>query len=135
MLKTFSPFSLVSPSPDNNKAGELMGGYNGRYKNGNARRKLRERVKAEGRPCGICGQPIDYSLPAGHPLSYELDEIIPFSRGGSPIDYNNVQPAHRICNQRRGNTICIERKKTKWDIKREEEAKKMIPIMKAVGIW
>lgn len=76
-----------------------------RASNGNARRKLRARIKAEGRPCALCGRAIDYRLKAGDPLSYELDEIIPFSLGGSPIDYNNVQPAHRICNQRKSNKI------------------------------
>lgn len=68
---------------------------------------------AEGRPCAICGKPIDYSLDwwvdpkdgkrKRHPLSAEVDEIIPISRGGSPIEYENLQMAHRICNQRRGN--------------------------------
>ena len=64
---------------------------------------LRKRVAALGLPCALCGKAIDYSLPAGHPLCYELDEIIPVSKGGSPFDRDNVQPAHRICNQRRGN--------------------------------
>lgn len=64
-------------------------------------------------PCHICKQPIDYSLTTytdptdgkvkRHPMSYELDELIPVSKGGSPFDIDNVAPAHRICNQRRGN--------------------------------
>ena len=74
-----------------------------RYANGNARRKVRAWLKAQGMPCHICGRAIDYSLPAGHPMSFEVDEIVPVSRGGSPIDRSNVAPAHRICNQRRGN--------------------------------
>lgn len=45
-------------------------------------------------------------------MSYELDEIVPVSRwreGGysSPqqcaLDPRNVRPAHRLCNQKRGN--------------------------------
>ena len=36
-------------------------------------------------------------------MSFEVDEIIPVSKGGSPIDRGNVAPAHRICNERRGN--------------------------------
>ena len=28
---------------------------------------------------------------------------MPVSKGGSPIDRANVAPAHRICNERRGN--------------------------------
>lgn len=76
---------------------------NPRRTNGSRRTKLRNRVRAMGLPCALCGQPIDYSLPAGDPMSYELDEIVPVSRGGSPYDPANVQPAHRICNQRKGN--------------------------------
>ena len=76
-----------------------------RYANGHARRKVRAWLKAQGRPCWLCGGPIDYSLPAGHPMSFEVDEIVPVSRGGSPIDRANVQPAHRICNQMKGNRL------------------------------
>lgn len=76
-----------------------------RQANGNARRKLRARLRAEGRPCHICGMPIDYTLPPGDPWSFEVDEIVPVSRGGSPYDYANVDAAHRICNQRRGNRM------------------------------
>lgn len=83
-----------------------------RKTNGHARRKLRLRLKAERRPCHICGQPIDYDLPAGDPMSFEVDELVPVSRywlGGyataqqCALDYANVDAAHRICNQRRGN--------------------------------
>lgn len=95
---------------------------NPRTSNGNARRKLRARVAAMGLPCAICGKSIDYTLDyyidpvdgkkKPHPLSYELDEIIPVSRykeGGysSPnecaLDINNVRPTHRICNEKRSN--------------------------------
>lgn len=82
--------------------GYARGKGNPRYANGNARRKLRARIRSLGLPCAICGRPIDYSLPAGHPMSYELDEVVPVSRGGSPTDPRNVQPAHRICNERKG---------------------------------
>lgn len=76
-----------------------------RRTNGARRNKLRARVAAMGEPCHICHQPIDYSLPAGHPMSYELDEIVPVSRGGDPYDPRNVGPAHRLCNQRKGNRM------------------------------
>lgn len=71
------------------------------YANGHRRRTLRKRVMARGEPCAICGEPIDYSLPAGHPRAFELDEIVSRWRGGSPTDAGNVQPAHRECNQRK----------------------------------
>lgn len=84
---------------------------NPRRSNGARRTKLRNRMRAKGLPCALCGQPIDYSLPAGDPMSFELDEVLPVSRwqeGGyeSPeqcaLDPANHQPAHRICNQRKG---------------------------------
>lgn len=41
--------------------------------------------------CGICGEDVD-------PLAFEVDHIIPLSRGGGH-SYANVQPAHRSCNR------------------------------------
>lgn len=70
--------------------------------NGNAERKLRARLRAEGRPCHICGMPIDYSLPPGDPWSFEADHVNPRARGGASYDYGNLDAAHRICNQRKG---------------------------------
>jgi 5-methylcytosine-specific restriction endonuclease McrA len=81
------------------------GKANPRRGNGHRRDALRRRVAQEGAPCHLCGKPIDYSLPAGHPMCYELDELVPVSRGGDPLSRDNVAPAHRICNQRRGNRM------------------------------
>lgn len=85
-----------------------MAKANPRVSNGNARRKLRSWLKAQGRPCWICQAfgryaEIDYSLPARHPYSFEVDELVPVSKGGSPIDRSNVDAVHRRCNQWRGN--------------------------------
>ena len=91
------------------RAGNPMAGKsNPRYANGAARVKLRRRLKAEGRGCWICrafGRPdaIDYSLPARHPRSFEVDELVPVSLGGNPLDYSNVDATHRECNNWRGN--------------------------------
>ena len=76
---------------------------NPRYANGHARRQVREWLRSQGLPCHICGRAIDYTLPARHPMSFEVDEVVPVSKGGSPYDRSNVAPAHRICNERRGN--------------------------------
>ena len=83
---------------------------------------MRNRVRARGECCHICGRPIDYSLTTWtdprdnkvkpHPYRFEVDELIPVSRwreGGyqsaqaCALDPKNVKAAHRICNQRRGN--------------------------------
>ena len=96
--------------------------YNPRRWNGSRRNKIRERWRAIGAPCAICGKPIDYSLGMitdpvtgkcrPHPMSFVIDEITPVSRymeGGycSPeaaaTDFDNTRPAHWICNARRGN--------------------------------
>ena len=81
---------------------------NVRRSNGSRRTKLRRWLRSQGRPCWICrafGRPgtIDYSLPAGHPLSFEVDELVPVSMGGDPLDPSNVDAAHRCCNQWRSN--------------------------------
>ena len=85
---------------------------NPRKSNGNARRKLRDRMRAVGDPCWLCGKPIDYSLgmvrdpktgrARPHPMSFVIDEVIPVSKVGSPLEWGNVKPAHWICNARRG---------------------------------
>lgn len=75
---------------------------NPRYKNGAKRREIRRWVLATQDVCHLCGKPVDKSLPAGHPMAPEVDELIPVSKGGSPYSRNNVALAHRICNQRRG---------------------------------
>lgn len=94
-----------------------------RNANGGRRRKLTRRVILSENTCGICGQPVDKSLdrlpgvhnpscrnPACsgcklHPLRAEVDEILPVSKGGSPIQRSNMRLTHRICNQRRGNRM------------------------------
>ena len=53
--------------------------------------------------CGICGQPIDYTLPpSSTEEAWEPDHIIPFSKDPSKeLDLNNVRAAHRRCNRAR----------------------------------
>lgn len=89
-------------------------GYNPRQAHKAARKALKARIATRGLPCAICGKPIDYSLPQGHPYCYELDEKIPLSlihpsmRERAALDPENVQPTHRICNERRGNALTSE---------------------------
>ncbi|EFM41469.1 HNH endonuclease [Bifidobacterium dentium] len=79
---------------------------NVRRQNGAARARIKSRLIAEalGNPvCHLCGLPIDVKLPAGHPYAFEIDELVPVSKGGDPHDVRNCAPSHRLCNQRRGN--------------------------------
>ena len=83
---------------------EVMDMGDPRNRNGNARRKLRARLRAEGRPCHICGQPIDYDAePGTTPDSLTLDHRYPVSRRPDlQEDPGNFEPAHLSCNARRG---------------------------------
>lgn len=82
-----------------------------RQANGARRRAIKDRWRAIGDPCHLCGKPIDYSLgmvdlPDGHrkphPMSFVVDEIVPVKFGGDPLDFKNTRPAHWACNARRG---------------------------------
>ena len=89
---------------------------NPRYSNGALRRKYRARFQAMAAPCGICrGRlgPIRYDEPsdARHPLSFVIDEVVPVSkyrlggydsRAACAQDWTNLQAAHWICNQLKG---------------------------------
>ena len=95
---------------------------NPRRANGAARDKLRARLRAEGRGCWICRafqrpSAINYDLPAGHPMAFEVDELKPVSRWREfgyasaqqcALDYNNVDATHRRCNEWKGNRSDIE---------------------------
>ena len=100
-----------------------MARNNPRNQNGNLRRKNRARFKAMDAPCGICkGRlgPIHYDEPSdyNHPLSFVIDEIKPISRykefgysskREAAEDWNNLQAAHFICNQRKGAKISTDK--------------------------
>lgn len=78
-------------------------GTNPRNRNGARRRQLRARVLAAYDTCAICGQPVDKRLRTPHPLSPEVDEITPVSRGGDPLSWDNVRLTHRRCNRLKSN--------------------------------
>ena len=91
------------------------GKANPRSANGAARRKVRAYWRSLGLPCALCGKAIDYSLGMvtdpvtgkrrPHPMSFVVDEIIPVSKGGNPFSIEGTQPAHWICNARKGDRI------------------------------
>ena len=99
--------------------------YDPRQARGYTRRKLRKRLAAMRLPCALCGLPIDYELSTyvdpkdgktkPHPMRFEVDEIVPIARGGDPFDWSNLQPAHRICNQKRGKMTMAQ-----WNRKKSE---------------
>jgi 5-methylcytosine-specific restriction endonuclease McrA len=52
--------------------------------------------------CYLCGRKIDLLLKAGNPGAPEMEDIIPVSQGGNPLDPDNLRPAHKSCNGRKG---------------------------------
>lgn len=75
---------------------------NPRRANGYRRDQLRARVLREESDCWLCGQPVDKTLRTPDPGSPEVDEIVPVSAGGNPLDRRNCRLAHRACNHARG---------------------------------
>ena len=54
--------------------------------------------------CHLCDGPVDYSLPANHPMGPTVDHLLPLSHGGIDCD-SNVALAHWSCNIKRGNRL------------------------------
>ena len=85
------------------------GKANPRNANGHRRRRLVARVYRDETDCGICEEPVDKTLPyidpatgKPNPMAKSVDEIVPVSLGGDPLDRANCRLAHRICNIKRG---------------------------------
>jgi hypothetical protein len=70
-------------------------------RSGRPRRTVRAQVLREETHCWICGHPVNVDMGPRHPLSPEVDELIPVKHGGSTTDRTNLRLSHRICNQTR----------------------------------
>lgn len=72
---------------------------NPRNANGHRRRQLRDRVLREEDSCWLCGENVDKALKTPHPMSPEVHELTPVSKGGDPLDRQNCRLTHRRCNR------------------------------------
>lgn len=68
------------------------------------RDRHRRTLKALRGLCGICNEPIDYTLPYLHPMEFVADHIIPFNKGGADT-LDNKQAAHRKCNRDKSDSV------------------------------
>lgn len=69
-------------------------------------KQVRQRAIASKDPiCALCGGEIDMEAPAQHPMSCQVDHIVPVSRGGAPYDIDNLQLTHARCNRIKGNMM------------------------------
>ena len=66
----------------------------------NQQQRDRDRVAKLKPGCYICGKPIDYTLKTPHPMSFELDHVIPIDKGGAD-DLSNKSASHRDCNSKK----------------------------------
>ena len=89
-----------------------MSTTNPRNANGHRRRQLRARVLAEEDTCWLCEAPVDRTLKTPHPMSPEVHELIPVSKGGDPLDRSNCRLTHRRCNQRQSDRLPARRYET-----------------------
>ena len=67
--------------------------------------KNKKRILATQDTCGICGAPVDKTLPHGDPMAPTVDHIIPIAKGGHPSDIDNLQLAHWTCNRQKSDKI------------------------------
>lgn len=59
---------------------------------------VRALILADHPPCGICLEPIDYSLKFPDRRSPAVDHIVSWRLGGAWFDLDNLQAAHFACN-------------------------------------
>ena len=76
-------------------------------RNTTTRDRHRRTIATDEPPCGICGEPIDYTLRHPNPKSYVVDHIIPLIKGGADT-LDNKQAAHRDCNRDKSDKLIYE---------------------------
>lgn len=82
--------------------------------NGHQWRQIRKAVLSVEPLICFCGGAIDKRLPYPHPGSPSVDLIVPWSKGGSPLDINNLRPAHLAHNIGRGNRDTPPPRNRRW---------------------
>lgn len=63
---------------------------------------LKRRTREDDLACWLCGEPVDTTLPATDRMSFTADHVEALGNGGHLVR-NELRPAHRGCNSRRGN--------------------------------
>ena len=86
----------------------------------------KKKIYATQTVCGICGNPVDFSLKFPHPLSPCIDHIIPIAKGGHPSDIDNLQLAHFCCNRQKSDKLEIDERNSKN--KAEEISNDNLPL-------
>lgn len=70
---------------------------------GRPRTRLVHHVHQRDTHCHLCGFPLATQYRnTNHPLEPTVDELVPISKGGDPLDPANCRAACRCCNTSRG---------------------------------
>lgn len=93
---------------------------------------LKRKWAREGANCHLCGLPISYDLPQGHPGSVEADHVIPIAEGGHPL--GELAASHRRCNQSRGKKD-LDEFRTTYAPRMEDGKPTEIPEVKRPMKW
>lgn len=73
-------------------------------RNTTIRDQHRKAIRRTKQPCGICEAEIDYTLKSPDPMSFEVDHIVPLSKGGADT-LENKTASHRICNRAKWDSL------------------------------
>lgn len=68
------------------------------------RERLLNQCKRNNTPCAWCGKPINYKLPATHPMSFTADHPEAIANGGKLVG-QRLKPFHRRCNSAKSNSV------------------------------
>ncbi len=89
----------------------------GDVRNTAAWKELRLRVIREETRCGLCGKPVDKTIPdrdpatgGQNPGAPTVDHKVPLKDGGAPLQRSNLRLAHRRCQNQQGATIANRRR-------------------------
>src|SRR5690606_4927281 len=107
----------VQPLPRHRRA-RLPGGRRMSWGGRKAQALLRLVLEEYGPLCHLCLVPIDLEL-RGHRRGPSVDHLIPRSMGGTD-DLENLRPAHRSCNSRRGARLLTPALLTEFRSRRPE---------------
>ena len=70
------------------------------------RARIKRALAATERVCWLCLEPLDFTVEDWRDPAYVvLDEEVPVSKGGDPLDGGNVHLVHNRCNGRKGSRI------------------------------
>lgn len=72
--------------------------------------KTQAQVFAEETHCWLCGEWVDQSLPATHPMGRTVDHVRELWEGGDPVARSNGRLAHRRCNTAKSNRLRAARR-------------------------